>query len=87
MTANEKPPINEPITALIMVDLLYKSFVCVEEVDTGKECEYVGDIGDGNDVNVCGDDCDGCGDGVKLSVHTYSSLLLMSSNKISLSNL
>jgi hypothetical protein len=103
INANEKTPINEPITAPTIVDLLLdKLFAFVEEVDTGKECEeYVGDTDDGNDGNDCGDDCDGCGDDcggvcdggcdgicdgdLKKSVHTYSSSLLISSNKISFS--
>jgi hypothetical protein len=65
------------MTAPIIVGLLLGSLdVCVVDDDADDDVDDVGD--NGNAV-------DGVGKGTKLTVHIYSLLLLISSNRISLS--
>ena len=68
------------MTAPIIVGLLLGSLdVCVVDDDADDGVDDVDDVGDnGNAV-------DGVGKGTKLTVHIYSLLLLISSNRISLS--
>ena len=82
-TANKKPKIKDPIVEPTIINV-----IC-------DECDICGDDGsvdvddDGDDGGVDGDGDDdddgGGGGGSKIFVHIYSLLLLMSSNKISLS--